>query len=70
MLKMHEACLGRPPTDRTVTRYRKEASRGTWTTVMDMMARSMDSVERNFNLRHRDEPIPENEATKLYLFGE
>ena len=69
MFKVHEGCFGRAPSARSVTRYRKEAKRGSWVSVQDTIERTLDSLDRNYRLRQSGRPIPENEATKLNLFG-
>ena len=70
MEALHEAALGAPPTARTYLRYRKDARRATWDLMHAEFDRTLASILRNYGLRKSGRHLEENEASKLYLFGE
>ena len=70
MVSLHEASLGRKPSPDTLLGYRKAAKRSNWAALLDQIGRSMDSIRRNYRLRHSGIPLGPNEGSKLYLFGE
>ena len=70
MCALHEAALGRAPTARTLLRYRKDAKRATWSKMHADVDRTLASILRNYQLRKSGRHLVENEASKLYLFGE
>ena len=67
---IHTAALGTAPTARTLLRYRKDAKRATWDKMHSEVDRTLASILRNYNLRKSGRHLEENEASKLYLFGE
>ena len=69
MYGFHEAATGRKPSDRTVQGYRKEVKSGNWEKMVKEMELTVASISSNYRLRHTGRPLGENEASKLYLFG-
>ena len=67
---IHEAALGSAPSARTYLRYRKDAKRASWDKMHAEVDRTLASILRNWNLRKSGRHLTENEASKLYLFGE